>query len=320
MVDTIPETNTMLIPSLLTIWVLLFTVIPLPAALGYEASTDFSGGHLKGTVTLNGPPPPPKRSNLVLNPDPYFCGRISDGKGWRLSGLTSVGPHRTLKGAVVYLQEMKKGKPFSLIPRLLKLQNCALIPSSAGMQSGEPLRIENWDPVQHQLEFFLTSSEGGIRLFGADLPPHPNNRKSDYLWEGKTGTARPGPEQVFMVDQPGILYFRCNYHSYMEGWMIAFPHPYYSVTQESGEFTITDIPPGSYMLIVWHPQGTAETRVRIIAQETVSRDIQISLSGSADEEERSSTPHSLEIDLVGDQRIVPSVELQTWDPSWSKTP
>ena len=315
-----PRTKTMMKPPLLIVWLFLLTVIPLPVALGYESSTDFSGGHLKGRVILTGPPPPPKRSNLVLNPDPYFCGRISDGRGWRLSRITSVGPLHSLKGAIVYLKEIKKGKPFSVMPRLLKLQNCAFLPSSSGMQRGEPLHIENWDPVQHQLEFFLTSNEGGIRLFGADLPPHPDNRKSDYLWEGKTGTPRPGPEKMFTVDQPGILYFRCNYHNYMEGWRIAFTHPYYSMTQESGEFTIADIPPGPYILMVWHPQGTVETPVHILARKTVSLDIQISLSVSTNEEEKPSTPHSFAIDLVGDQHIVPSVELQTWDPSWSKAP
>jgi len=229
--------------------------------------------------------------------------------------MMTLGPHHTLRGAIVYLQDIKKGKPYSESPHLLKIQNCVLVPSIQVMHSGERLRIENWDPIQHQLEVFLTSSEGGIHLFDADLHPHPDNRKSDYLWEGKTGTPRPGPERVFEPDQPGLLFFRCNYHEYMEGWRLVVSHPYHAQTQESGDFVINDIPPGSYTLKVWHPQGTVETPIRIQSQETLRLDLHVSPSKTSTEEEESSKPDPFGIDLVGDQRIVPSVELQRWDPS-----
>lgn len=30
-------------------------------------------------------------------------------------------------------------------------------------------------------------------------------------------------------------------------------HPYHAVTDEDGAFLLTDVPPGSYDLIAWHP-------------------------------------------------------------------
>jgi uncharacterized surface anchored protein len=29
-------------------------------------------------------------------------------------------------------------------------------------------------------------------------------------------------------------------------------HPYYSVTDESGKFELTDVPPGQYQIVAWH--------------------------------------------------------------------
>ena len=30
------------------------------------------------------------------------------------------------------------------------------------------------------------------------------------------------------------------------------PHPYYAVTDESGRFELTDVPPGQYEIVAWH--------------------------------------------------------------------
>lgn len=301
-----------LLPWTLMLWVLF----PVLSSAGYEDISGFSGGHLTGTITLNGPPVPPRRFNLVLNPDPYYCGRVSDGKGWRLSPMTHLGPNQTVKGAIVYLQDVKKGKPFSEDPHhRLKVQNCMFVPYIEAMQLGERVHIENWDPVQHQLEVFLTSGEGGIRLFGTPLQPHPDNRKSDYLSEGRTGTPLPGQEQVYRMDHQGLVFFRCNYHEYMEGWSVVVPHPYYTRTQETGEFAIDDIPPGSYTLKIWHPQGTVETSVHIKAHDTINMEIQLSPDGASAKLEDLSKATPFGIDLVGDAHIVPTVELQQWNSS-----
>ncbi|MGD9851774.1 MAG: hypothetical protein AB7T38_10935 [Nitrospirales bacterium] len=300
---------------------MLWALVPNLPTMAYEDIAGFSGGHLTGTITLKGPPTPPKRFNLVLNPDPYYCGRISDGKGWRLSPMTQVGPTHALEGAIVYLHDVQKGKPFWELPgRLLKLQNCVFIPYIEVMQVGERLHIENWDPVQHQLEVFLTSSEGGIRLFGAAVLPHPDNQKSDYLSEGKTGIPRPGFEQVYQMNHPGVLFFRCNYHEYMESWSVVVPHPYFARTRETGKFAIDDIPPGSYTLTVWHPQGMAETTVHVKAHDTIDLTIQVSPTLATAQQEDPSKATPFGIDLVGDAHIVPTVELQKWDHPAPKEP
>ncbi len=38
----------------------------------------------------------------------------------------------------------------------------------------------------------------------------------------------------------------------MKGWLVVAEHPYYVLTDEDGNFKITDVPPGTYTLQLWH--------------------------------------------------------------------
>ena len=66
-----------------------FTGLP---AWAYEESPVTDGGTFKGIVKLDGKVPKPKGYNLTTLPDPFYCGRISDGQGWRILQPFKVGP------------------------------------------------------------------------------------------------------------------------------------------------------------------------------------------------------------------------------------
>jgi plastocyanin len=301
------------IPRLLFALIVWWTLNPGPSGFAYEEISNFTGGHLRGTISIKGTLVSPKRFNLVLYADPYYCGRISDGKGWRFSPITRPGVNRSLPGAIIYLEDVQRGKPAPSTPRVVQTKNCVFLPYVSTAKSGEDLHFQNWDPVQHKLEIFLTSRTGGLRLFGQELPPHPDNSKSDFLSEGATGTHRAGPEVAYTVDKTGIVVFRCSYHEYMEGWSIVLPHPYVTMAGEKGEFSITNIPPGTYNLAAWHPMGHTTTTIRILPEQTLSLAVDIpSMSATIDPEAHpGANPYG--IDLVGDAHITPTVELQTWD-------
>ena len=81
-------------------------------AYAYEEITVSDGGTLMGTVKLEGKVPKPKGYNLVTMPDQFYCGRISDGQGWRILQPFQVGPATEFRDAVAYLEGIDKGKPF----------------------------------------------------------------------------------------------------------------------------------------------------------------------------------------------------------------
>ena len=51
------------------------------------------------------------------------------------------------------------------------------------------------------------------------------------------------------------FYMQCGFHAFMESWAMAVNNPYYALTDGNGKFVIDDIPPGTYQLVVWHPQA-----------------------------------------------------------------
>jgi hypothetical protein len=61
-----------------------------------------------------------------------------------------------------------------------------------------------------------------------------------------------------------IFVMQCGFHAYMESWGLAVSNPYFAKTDEQGRFTITDVPPGTYKLVVWHPY------VRSVIEQTVT--------------------------------------------------
>jgi plastocyanin len=258
--------------SLSLSWIL----IPWQPAFAYEERSTFTGGHLKGTLSIKGMPRAPKRFNLMLYADPYYCGRISDGKGWRFSPMTRPGPDGSLSGAIVFLEDIRRGKPIRpTSPQPVQTKNCVFLPYVGFIRTGEDVRFQNWDPVQHKLAVYLTSRTGGLRLYGQDLPPHPDTRKHDFLLEGAPGIHRAGRDVTYTMEQRGIVLFRCDYHEYMEGWSIVLPHPYVTKTGEHGEFSITDIPPGTYTLAVWHPTGQTTTIIHIRPEHTLTLDMNL---------------------------------------------
>lgn len=38
----------------------------------------------------------------------------------------------------------------------------------------------------------------------------------------------------------------------MNAEVLVVPHPYYTVTDESGRFELRDVPPGEYEIVAWH--------------------------------------------------------------------
>ena len=51
----------------------------------------------------------------------------------------------------------------------------------------------------------------------------------------------------------GLANVRCNGgHNWMNAAILVVPHPYYAVTDETGKFELTNVPPGDYEIVAWH--------------------------------------------------------------------
>ncbi len=228
--------------------------IPVSSVWGYEVKEIAGGGTVQGTVTLSGLVPDPKAYNLVIFPDPEYCGRISNGNGWRLLRDFLVNEQGQVMNVVVLLEGVREGKPFSLSVPRVEARDCRFSPFTTVVRSGHGIEVVNMDPVMHDIQAYETSMAMGTRvLFNSPLPFNHRHRRGDLH---ATHDHRPGESLVrqFQLSKKRRTFvMQCGFHAYMQSWAIAVDNPYYVLTDEHGRFSIEDVPPGTYALRAWHP-------------------------------------------------------------------
>ena len=225
----------------------------------YEEIQVPDGGTLTGTVKLEGLVPKPKGYNLTTLPDPFYCGRISDGRGWRILQPFNAGPAGEFRDVVVYLEGVEKGKPFAMdsLPKI-EARDCQFLPFTTIVRDDQSVTVVNMDPVMHDIQAYETSHLGPRVLFNVPLPmnpQHPRNFKdrSDAALYHKHMAGAPMKELVKLSKGRQVFVMQCGFHAYMESWGLAVANPYVAKTDEQGRFTMTDVPPGTYKLVIWHP-------------------------------------------------------------------
>ncbi|MFO0707561.1 MAG: carboxypeptidase-like regulatory domain-containing protein [Nitrospira sp.] len=235
--------------------VLLALGASLSSAQAYEVIEVSHGGSIQGVVRLDGPVPEPKGFNLITFPDPAYCGRISNGRGWRLLHDFVVGSKSGLKDAIVLLEGIEAGKPFELSVPLIEARDCIFQPFMTVVRNGHAVEVINMDPVMHDIQGYETSLEAGTRtLFNTPLVMNFQHHRGDIraMHNHAPGKSLVGP--VYLNKGRRTFYMQCGFHAYMESWAMAVNNPYYALTDGDGSFKIDDIPPGTYQLVVWHPQ------------------------------------------------------------------
>lgn len=290
-------------------WLLLG---PAPA-LAYEEIEVADGGTVTGKVTITEGKPIPKGFNLITFPDPVYCGRISTGTGWRILKEFSVASDGGLKDAVVLLMDVAKGKPFKFEPPTIEARDCRFLPFVNVVKDRAEVKVVNMDPVFHDIQAYETSHLGPRVLFNTPLPMNPHHKRTVGADSHEHMAGQPMSEEIHMTKGRRIFVMQCGFHAYMESWGMAVENPYYMVTGSDGTFSLTEVPPGEYTLIAWHPGvGTIlEKKVTVPAKGTVSADFQFeSPKGRRSAHEIEENPH-FGLEALGKSLdIRPTLELQ----------
>jgi plastocyanin len=211
----------------------------------YESSPVADGGTISGRVRVSGEVVP-------LPPQPVYKHIAECGSTVRDDRLV-VDHDRMLQYAVVALDGVTKGKPLPTTPVVLHNRTCAFVPHVLSATTGQTLEIVNEDPFLHDAHAWL----GQRTLFNLGIP------------RGRTVRWR--------LDDPGVIHVNCNVrHTWMHAYLVVAEHPYQAVTGPDGRFTISDVPPGTYRLTVWHELlGLTERPVTVSAGGTTTVDVDI---------------------------------------------
>jgi hypothetical protein len=121
---------------------------------------------------------------------------------------------------------------------------CIYVPHVLGLQTGQPILVRNSDAVLHNI-----NSTGGSANRGF-------NRSQPTA--GLEMTERfTAPEVMIPV--------RCDVHGWMEAFIGVTSHPYHAVTDQSGSFTLPNVPPGDYEVEAWHELFGTQTGTVTVA-------------------------------------------------------
>ena len=256
------------------------SLILVNTAAAYEEMSVVDGGTLTGTVFLDGKVPGPKGYNLTTLPDAIYCGRISDGRGWRLLQPFNAGPNREFRHVVVRLEDINKGKPFAEYqPPRIEAVDCRFLPFVNVVRDLHDVVVVNMDPAFHDVQAYETSRLGPRVLFNVPLPISTRYPKeiglSDHFHKHYEGI--PMVQTVKMSKDRRIFTMQCGFHAYMESWALVVDHPYYAITDQEGKFEIGDIPPGTYKATIWHPylHETYEQTITVKPKSAVVADFRV---------------------------------------------
>ncbi len=162
-----------------------------------------------------------------------------------------------VKNAVVYLSGIKKGKKFASRRVTLGQKDCIYTPRVIVVPAKGEVGLQSSDVVTHNIHIYTRRN----RAFNLILPPRP--KESD--------TTEP---VVRRFVRPDRILAKCDIHSWMKAHILVSSHPYRVVTDERGQFSITDIPSGTYRIGVWHEQGYSSTRTEGVPVIEFARKIQ----------------------------------------------
>lgn len=229
----------------------LFAAVHFAAAQSdYRVIAVNDGGTISGEVKWSGPVP--HELEFPVTKDPQIC--EADGKKTVSLERLIIGPQGGVANTIVYLKDITAGKALDLPEqrRHLDQKHCRYIPHILLVPEKADLQMKSSDATLHTIHM------DGAASF--NLPfPFTNQTVSRTM------------------STPGLVNLHCNGgHVWMNAEMMVVPHPYYAVTDESGRFEFTSVPPGTYQIVAWHEGwGLAgkEQAYDVLTERTVQRPV-----------------------------------------------
>jgi len=207
------------------IWVLTFTFL---------YSTD-----IKGRVTYSGPDLPRKNYFDRINTAEPVCGPVHTDKNILSEDAVWDKESGALGNCIVWLKGVSNSVKAPSDPVVLDQKGCVYKPHVFGIQVNQTLKIQNSDKAAHNVH----TMPDGLKNFTG---------KNSGLkeWNKSTPAGIPATTK-FEKSQDLPFYVKCDIHPWMRAWILVQDHPYFAITDENGNYTIKDVPPGEYEIVCW---------------------------------------------------------------------
>lgn len=214
------------------------------SARAYQGAPVKDGGAISGTVKFEGTPP--ARKPVEISKDRDVCGAAP-----HYDESLIVAAAGGIANAVVGIPEAK-GVPLTPLKDVkFDQKGCDYVPHVLAFPVGSTVGIVNSDGILHSV-------------------------RTDSKRNPALDMAQPPFKRVIVtapLKYPELINVSCDAHNWMHGWWFVAGNPYYAVTDASGNFTIKDVPPGTYTLEVWQEKlGTKTRKVTVEPGKTATVD------------------------------------------------
>ena len=204
-------------------------------------------GEVTGKVTFDGAKP--KQARIMMDQDPV-CGKKHSGPVFAEDN--AVNDNGTLPNVFIFVKSgaEKYAIPVPTESVTLDQDGCMYKPHVLALMVGQPLTIKNSDGTNHNVHAIPNAN----REWNESQPPGSPDKIASF------------PRQEIMLP------IKCNIHPWMHGWHVVVKGPY-AITDENGNFTIKNVPPGSYTVTAWQEEyGTQTAKVTVAAGQPAKAD------------------------------------------------
>jgi hypothetical protein len=211
------------------------------ARLTYRPAAAAASGAIVGRVSIAGTAADsaaPSRTPMSPRPSRSTPAAMCDSNA---AMPTSGG----VSNALVWIEGMSTGKPLPEVRReTLNVDHCGVEPQLLAVVSPTTINVFSRDKDTHYTRFYRSGS--GV---------------VDSVRTVDEGEVVPS-ERIAAV--PGIVEVRDATHPGIRGYVAAFSHPYFAVTDASGAFRIDGLQPGTYTIKIWHADLPAPVQQRVV--------------------------------------------------------
>ena len=151
--------------------------------------------------------------------------------------------------AVITLEpQPPRGLPVPDEPEIMDQIDLAFVPRLLVARAGQVVEFHNGEAVPHTVRLVETANDS--TLFNVPT--------------------LMGAPYTHTFDRTGGYAVTCDIHPGMLGFVLVVSTPYMAIAEDNGDFSMTDVPPGSYTLKVWSadPARRFERIVEITGEQT----------------------------------------------------